>query len=206
MRTAASHEPSAAELACALGGRRSGKSFKARCPAHNDHTPSLDIEDTDGRTVFICRDGCEQNAMLDALKRAGHWPDKINGAEPKFTAAKPKRKFVVARYQYTDADGTLLYEVERWDNKDFVHRRPNGQGGWILNRGDRAVLYRWPDLATYPDATVFVCEGEKDADRVAPLGHCATTLSGGAKWSDEMVAVLAGRDVIVLEDNDKQIG
>jgi hypothetical protein len=28
----------------------------------------------------------------------------------------------------------------------------------------RRVLYRWPDLVKYPDATVFFNEGEKDAD------------------------------------------
>jgi len=57
-------------------------------------------------------------------------------------------------------------------------------------------------LAKYPDATVFICEGEKDADRVASLGACATTISGSAKWTDETVAALAGRDCLILEDND----
>jgi hypothetical protein len=48
---------------------------------------------------------------------------------------------------------------------------------------------------------VFFCEGEKDADRVAELGHCATTVAAG-KWTEECVTALAGRDVIILEDND----
>ena len=30
----------------------------------------------------------------------------------------------------------------------------------------------WRDLLQYPDGTVFVCEGEKDCDRVAELA-CA---------------------------------
>jgi DNA primase len=65
------------------------------------------------------------------------------------------------------------------------------------------VPYRWPEVAQYPDATVFVCEGEKDADRVAGLRACATTISGGAKWTEETVAALSGRDCLILEDNDE---
>jgi 5S rRNA maturation endonuclease (ribonuclease M5) len=59
-----------------------------------------------------------------------------------------------------------------------------------------------PELLKYPDACVFVCEGEKDADRVASLDHCATTVAS-SKWTDDCVGPLAGRDVLILEDNDK---
>jgi AAA domain-containing protein len=65
----------------------------------------------------------------------------------------------------------------------------------------RRVPYRQQGLLRYPDGTVFVCEGEKDADRVASLGHCATTVASG-KWTDECVQALAGRDCIILPDND----
>ncbi len=75
-------------------------------------------------------------------------------------------------------------------------------GDWIWKRGNRQVLYRWPELVKFPDATVFVCEGEKDADRVASLGHCATTLAGGSIWTAECIKTLAGRDCIILQDND----
>ena len=108
---------------------------------------------------------------------------------------------IVATYDYTDADGTLLYQVLRSSRKDFRQRRPDGNGGWTWKLDERRVLYRWPELLKFPDGTVFVCEGEKDADRVASLGHCATTVAAG-KWTDECVKALAGRDVIILEDND----
>ena len=49
---------------------------------------------------------------------------------------------------------------------------------------------------------MFITEGEKDADRVASLGHCATTAASG-KWTDDCVKALAGRDLIILEDNDE---
>jgi hypothetical protein len=40
---------------------------------------------------------------------------------------------------------------------------------------------------------VFVCEGEKDADRVASLGLCATTVASG-EWTSDCIKALAGRD------------
>jgi len=86
--------------------------------------------------------------------------------------------------------------------KDFRQRRPDTYGGWIWNKGDPPyLLYRLPELIAYPDATLFVCEGEKDADRLASLGACATTVANGA-WPGVDVAAAAGRDVYVLEDAD----
>ena len=111
---------------------------------------------------------------------------------------------IVATYDYTDLDGTLLYQVTRHDPKDFRQRRPNGRG-WIDSLGNvQHVIYRWPEIAKYPDATVFICEGEKDADRLASLGHCATTITASSDWAKCFgMDTLAGRNIIVLEDNDE---
>lgn len=112
---------------------------------------------------------------------------------------------VVATNDYVAADGTLLYQVVRYEPKDFRQRRPDGHGGWITHNvfeGISRVPYRLPDLLQYPHGTVFITEGEKDADNVAALGRCATTVAGGV-WTADCTAPLAGRDVFILEDNDK---
>jgi RecA-family ATPase len=116
---------------------------------------------------------------------------------------KPRRK-PVATYGYVDESGTLLYQVLKYEGpKTFCQRRPDGRGGWAWDlNGVRRVLYRLPELLQYPDATIFLCEGEKDSDRVAALGHCATTVASG-KWTEDCVKALAGRDVIILEDADE---
>ena len=116
---------------------------------------------------------------------------------------REKKKNVVARYDYRDETGALLYQVERFEPKSFRQRQPDGGGKWIYKLENvRRVLYRLPELLKYPDACVFVCEGEKDADRVASLDHCATTVACG-DWTDDCVNALAGRDCIILEDNDE---
>jgi hypothetical protein len=45
--------------------------WKARCPAHNDRSPSLSIRrGDDGRVLVLCRAGCELETILAALKLA----------------------------------------------------------------------------------------------------------------------------------------
>ena len=163
-----------------------------------------------GDDPIICRDHVRAKAGLEPFKPNGVGRRRASddaieralmAAVAKQGGEKPKGR-IVAKYDYTDSDGTLLYQVLRLEPKSFRQRRPDGNGGWIWQLDERRVIYRWPELLKYPDATVFVCEGEKDADRVASLGHCATTVAGG-KWTKECVQALAGHDVIILEDNDQ---
>jgi phage/plasmid primase-like uncharacterized protein len=67
----------AADIAHALGGKRSGKGFVAPCPAHNDQSPSLSIADSadgaDGRVLVFCHAGCTQEAVIAALAARGLW-------------------------------------------------------------------------------------------------------------------------------------
>jgi putative DNA primase/helicase len=55
-------------IAKALGGRKTGATWMARCPAHEDRTPSLSITDGDNSKVLVrCYAGCDQ---LDVIRRA----------------------------------------------------------------------------------------------------------------------------------------
>jgi len=117
-------------------------------------------------------------------------------------------------WDYRDEHGTLLYRVVRSEPKSFLQQAADGRGGWITGKGCmngvRRVPYRLPELrAADPQATVYIVEGEKDADRLAALGLMATTNSGGASksprksnWLPEFSDHLKGRRVCVLPDND----
>jgi len=67
------------DLARALGAAGSprptnlGLRHRVRCPAHDDSNPSLDITDADGTTLFVCRAGCTQIEVLEALIKLGLW-------------------------------------------------------------------------------------------------------------------------------------
>jgi DNA primase len=49
---------SAESLARALEARRSGSSWMAKCPAHEDRNPSLSIREVDGKVLLHCHAGC----------------------------------------------------------------------------------------------------------------------------------------------------
>jgi hypothetical protein len=164
-----------------------------------------------GDDPITCKDYVRQKAGLPAFQ-----PRKHNGISPAdirrslmaaIAAQKqeartpPKGSQIVATYDYTDANGALLYQICRLEPKSFRQRRPDGNGGWKWDAGERRVPYRLSDLLRFPDATVFVTEGEKDADRIASLRQCATTVACG-KWTENCVKALAGRDCLILEDND----
>jgi hypothetical protein len=110
----------------------------------------------------------------------------------------------VAAWLYHSADGNEVLRVVRFEAGGHKTFRPisTTEGGWKI--GDpvgELPLYRLPELAD--DGPVFVTEGEKAAEAVRSLGFVATTSAHGAKspqktdWSP-----LAGRDVIILPDND----
>jgi hypothetical protein len=61
-------------IAKALGGRKAGSGWSARCPAHDDRTPSLSLRDTgEGKVLVRCHAGCDQDEVIAHLKANGLW-------------------------------------------------------------------------------------------------------------------------------------
>src|SRR4051794_17494931 len=68
----------AESIARALGGRKAGGCWTARCPAHDDRTPSLSIQDAaDGKLLAHCHAGCEQQQVIAALRDRGLWMPNV---------------------------------------------------------------------------------------------------------------------------------
>jgi hypothetical protein len=66
----------AEDVAKTLGGRKVGDSWMARCPAHDDRTPSLSIRTAaDGKVLVRCHAGCTQKAVIAALRQRGLWTE-----------------------------------------------------------------------------------------------------------------------------------
>lgn len=64
----------AKSIAEALGGRKAGSGWSARCPAHDDRTPSLSLRETsDGKVLVRCHAGCDQDEVIAHLKASGLW-------------------------------------------------------------------------------------------------------------------------------------
>src|SRR6266545_3608418 len=114
---------------------------------------------------------------------------------------------VVKVYRYRDEESRDLFQVVKFEPKTFRPRyRVNGKWEWGLPEDVRRVLYRLPEVVRAIEAgeTVFVTEGEKDADRLRKIRLVATTNQGGvgAGWRDEYTESLRGADVVLIADND----
>jgi putative DNA primase/helicase len=177
----------------ALGARRCGSCWMARCPAHDDRNPSLSIREVDGKVLLHCHAGCSQRDVIAALKSRGLWET---------TQIVGTQRRIVATYDYTDERGELLYQTVRFEPKDFRQRRPGLGGEWIWKKGRRQVLYRLPEVLQA--AIVFIVEGEKDVETLRSHGFVATTNAGGAKapWLPAFTESLRGCEVILIPDND----
>ena len=84
---------SAETIAKALGGRKTGNGWIARCPLHDDQTPSLSISaGRDGKVLVHCHAGCNQRDVYIAVLRN------------RGLCGKHKRKDPVADEEDADAD------------------------------------------------------------------------------------------------------
>jgi hypothetical protein len=198
-------------LARALDGEVAGGQVLAPGPGHSAKDRSLavklDLGAPDGFVVFS-HAGDDPIPCRDHVRsRLGLPPFKPNG---RGTSEKANRR-IVARYPYVDETGALLYEVVRYEPKDFRQRRPDGNGGWIWNLGDiKHTLYRLPDVLAdlckprEEQGLWFLCEGEKDVETLVDLCFQATTNSGGAgNFRPELAWHFRdAADLVILEDAD----
>jgi 5S rRNA maturation endonuclease (ribonuclease M5) len=181
--------------------RGSNEKISARCPAHEDRSPSLSIGlSDDGRVLIRCHAGCESEAVVHALGLT--WSDLYPGDN----TYNGRKRQVVATYDYTDERDKLLFQVVRLEGKKFFLRRPDGRGGWIKRLDDaRRVLYHLPRLlaAVERGEAVYVVEGEKDVHAAERAGVVATTNPMGAgKWRPEFSESLRGAGVLIVADRD----
>ena len=194
-----------------------GLYHKIVCPFHDDSDPSLSFRsDTGLWKCFGCKKAGDVFKFYGLIKGISFFPEILKGigqdfgingsgstAGKSFRSSKKEKGRIVATYDYTDEKGNLLFQVVRFDPKDFRQRRSDGKGGYIWNMdGVQRVLYRLPDVLQAE--LVCICEGEKDVDGLREFGFIATTAASGAqKWETPYNDSLAGKDVILLPDNDE---
>lgn len=146
--------------------------------------------------------GCDMAGALSWLEDEGL---KERTAKPE---PQERTQVLSIFYDYRDETGAVISRVKRGRDKRFIQLGPDGRGGFHsatgCMQGVRRVPYRLPELmAAAPSRTVFICEGEKDADRLHGLGLVATCNSEGAgKFRPELAPFFTGRRCVALEDND----
>jgi hypothetical protein len=168
-----------------------GNYWTASCPAHQDTHPSLSVTEKNGKILFKCHKGCDQDQIVENLKAIGAWSDNGDHPEP------------LAEYTYENENGSVAYIIVRMPDegtkKKFTVRQADGS--WGLQKKEK-VLYRLPKIACAE--CVVIVEGEKDVHTVESLGLVGTTVPFGAgNWEESYVPYLKGKRVALLPDNDE---
>jgi putative DNA primase/helicase len=153
-------------------------------------------------------------AEVKGLDRKSQFADLLRdiqaslGVMPSPARAQPPARTSLgtptAKWDYTDAQGTLIASVYRYDprpgQKEF---RPWDASRGVMRAPEIRPLYNQVGLKA-ADAVVLV-EGEKCAAALVDFGICATTAMNGAKapidktdWSP-----LKGKRVIIWPDHDE---
>lgn len=71
-----------------LDGKWYGHRGLACCPAHDDRSPSLSIADGDNGPLVHCFAGCEQMAVIQALRKRGLLPAATHGQRRRYNITK----------------------------------------------------------------------------------------------------------------------
>ena len=192
----------AREIVHALGVRRSGKGWLAKCPAHKDKHPSLSIDEgSDGKALVKCRAGCSQDDVIDALRGRGLWP------EPHTTAPKAASTVAMrtAMPKAPDVEWTPVLPVPDGtpspDFKGLLGAEPSAFWDYQDSRGRPlgyvARLDRADGKAMLP--VTWCCAGETTAWRVKafPAPRPLYGLPQLAERPDAPVLVVEGEKVVV---------
>lgn len=200
-----------------------GDELSACCPFHDDTNPSFSANCKTG--VYYCHGCCAKGNVIgfhmekynvqyeEAIEALSNIAESNYGqgvvqSTSEDDAAQDCHEPKKTCYDYHGPDGEYAFSVLRVEEpgkrKEFRQGRYDEElSRWIYNVKElKKYPYRLPDLLNAE--TVYIVEGEKDADNLARLGLAATCNPGGAmRWKPEYGPYFKGKHVVILPDNDE---
>jgi putative DNA primase/helicase len=186
----------AERIARALGGRRSGRGWIARCPAHSDHTPSLSIRNADDNKVLVrCFAGCDQERVIAALRARGLWSGHRSAIRSHINqagSAKPGED--------ADAEGKRRHAASIW--RASVPAAGTLVETYLASRGlvtpPAPALRFHPALkhrsgGTWPAMVALVTRGTDDASLAVHRTYLARDGAGKAPVDPQKMMIAASR-------------
>lgn len=127
----------------ALGGHRAGATWMARCPVHDDSSPSLAISTgRHGKVLVRCHAGCDQRDVIAALSDRGLWD--ATGEPPRGIAHKRRKTLA------TEPDPDVTARTEAALSIWRVSQGIAGSPGEIYLRSRGITLSPPPNLRFHP--------------------------------------------------------
>lgn len=210
------------QVGSGLNGKKRGRNWLCKCPAHDDSTASLSVSADSDLLVLKCFGGCTFEAVLEELikrqivepmTRASSyepqfWKKIYNQEIGEFEANLPTPNHdYLDHYIFTKLDGERAYVKVRFSPKTFRYyiwteaglkpTRPQAWSGlpWRLPETVEAIGQNRP---------IHWFEGEKDAKNALKFGLSATTLGGASEVIDaEYLPYMAKGRHVIWADNDK---
>lgn len=198
--------------------RRHGDKAQCICPAHADSEASLTITKGNKGTLIKCHAGCTCDEVLTA---AGLVQSDLFNEDREPTGEAWRRyiekheegRKVVARYDYVFLDGVgYAFTKIRLDNKKMILGTMQGDffKYGLKQFGGRKNLYAMYvpkgldalNKAIADGETVFLPEGEKDADTLTAKGYTAVAVGGVSDWQKSYAEIFKDARVVILADND----
>jgi len=187
-----------------------GDYWMARCPAHDDNNPSLQIKETNEKTSLTCYAGCSIESICNGvgITVADLYKQPLKKSKQ---TNKPNDFVETDRYYYHNETGEIEYYIKRecsesTNKKSFLAFHTINDREVVGLGKKRKLPYKLPSLldAVKQGKTVFLVEGEKDVNTLGKIGLIATTNPFGAgKWTDDLSQYLKGAKVILIPDNDE---
>lgn len=188
------------------------------CPAHNDESPSLNVNEEGAKVLLNCKVGCPQDAVIAALRNRGLWTEGGRGPSLPGNASNlrssgytldqyseekrlpvdylKRRGLSVITYEgapavripFFDADGTIVTSQYRTAT------------GKRFKSGLLTCIYGLDLLPAYKDAaSITLCEGASDQQTLDHNGFAALGLPGASNWNDDRdAAYFDGFDTIYV--------
>ena len=183
---------SAELIARELKAKRDGRGWMARCPAHDDRTPSLSIRQAEDRVLVHCFAGCSQEALISVLRARNLWlssPDNRLSRPSRVS----RREAKPASSQGLDVDHDREARVDgakRWWRETDPLRGSLGEHYFVEHRKlDIGAVPQLPHLRWHPRARAVVAL-MTDAVSGEPVGVHRTFLDpNGAKIKRKMLGV-----------------
>lgn len=183
-------------------------SFMVTCPCHNDSTQSLCISEDNGKILLNCFAGCRAEDITRAIGLSMR--DLFQAPQQSNKPPKPAS----TEYRYGDRLKKIRFykwNKDKWQ-KSFCWQHKDDNGSWQKGRGGiNPPLYKQELLNNIADHTIYIVEGEKDADTMtdkvgllavsAPDG--ATKGSKGKKWDNRFTPLFKDLNVAIIPDNDE---
>jgi len=166
----------AESIAIALGGRKAGRGWSARCPAHDDQNPSLSLRDDLKGGVWVrCFAGCPNNEVITSLRAMGLWTPLSS----RKISRPPVRQTV--KSSVIDDQNRTSYALSVWDSSvpaegTLVERYLASRGLYLPDTNVlRHQVLKHPSGSVWSVMIALVTRGEDNT----PIGIHRTYLSLG---------------------------